>query len=220
MMMLNMDFTQRVVINTGQTEWEQSPISGVMRKRLAREEKESGHATSLVRYDAGASFARHNHPLGEEILVLDGVFSDETGDFPAGSYIRIPPNSAHSPFSKEGCTLFVKRDQFAKDDQQTVRINTHKAPWLPGQGGLQVMPLHSYEGENTALVKWPAGEHFLPHQHYGGEEFLVLSGCFMDEQGEYPALSWVRNPHLSEHHPFVKEDTVIWVKTGHLPLDN
>lgn len=218
-MMLNMDFSQRIVIDTQQTEWQQSPMSGVMRKRLAREEKESGHATSIVRYDAGASFTRHTHPLGEEILVLEGVFSDETGDFPAGSYIRNPPDSAHTPFSKRGCTLFVKLDQFAKDDQQTVRINTQKTPWLPGQGGLQVMPLHSYEGESTALVKWPAGEHFLTHQHFGGEEILVLSGCFMDEHGEYPALSWIRSPHRSVHNPFVKEETVIWVKTGHLPLD-
>jgi anti-sigma factor ChrR (cupin superfamily) len=216
--MLNMDFAKRVVIDTNQEPWQASPAVGVSRKRLTREEKESGHATSIVRYEAGASFAEHHHPFGEEILVLEGTFSDETGDFPAGTYIRNPPGSKHTPFSEEGCTLFVKLDQFAQGDQQSVRINTQQTPWLPGQGGLQVMPLHNFEGENTALVKWPAGEHFLPHQHFGGEEILVLSGTFMDEHGQYPAITWLRSPHSSSHNPFVEKETVIWVKTGHLPI--
>ena len=84
-MMLNMQFEQRVVVNTNDTAWQPSPASGVWRKPLAREEAESGHATSIVRYDPGASFARHGHPLGEEILVLEGTFSDEHGDFGAGT---------------------------------------------------------------------------------------------------------------------------------------
>jgi anti-sigma factor ChrR (cupin superfamily) len=90
---------------------------------------------------------------------------------------------------------------------------------LQGQGRLKVMPLHSYEGQNTALVRWPAGEVFQPHRHFGGEEILVLSGTFEDEHGKYPPLTWIRSPHMSKHHPFVKEDTVILVKTGHLPLN-
>ncbi|MDT9165754.1 cupin domain-containing protein, partial [Escherichia coli] len=84
-------------------------------------------------------------------------------------------------------TLFVKLHQFANHDLATVRINTNQAPWLPGQGGLQVMPLHSFETEHCALVKWPAGEVFKPHRHFGGEEILVLSGEFIDEHGRYPA---------------------------------
>ncbi len=86
--MLNMEFNQRVVINTRQQAWLASPHEGIWRKPLAREEAECGHATSIVRYEAGASFATHGHPLGEEIFVLEGTFSDESGDFPAGSYLR------------------------------------------------------------------------------------------------------------------------------------
>jgi len=217
--MLNMDFSQRVVIETRSMAWLPSPAKGVERKPLARADAESGHATSIVRYEKGARFNSHPHPYGEEILVLEGVFSDEHGDYPAGTYIRNPHGSTHAPFSENGCTLFVKLHQFSLDDQKTVRIDTTSAIWLPGQGNLEVMPLHSFEHEHTALVKWPAGERFLPHKHFGGEEILVLSGIFCDEFGQYPARSWLRSPHMSEHFPFVEEKTIIWVKTGHLPIE-
>ena len=214
--MLNMDFTQKVIINPDQQDWLASPAGGVLRKPLAREEAERGHATSIVRYEPGARFNRHEHPLGEEILVLEGVFSDETGHYPAGTYLRNPPGSGHAPYSEEGCTLFVKLHQFDPRDTAEVRINTHETEWLPGLGGLQVMPLHEFEHEHVALVSWPANERFQPHRHFGGEEILVLSGEFCDEHGRYPAGTWMRSPHLSQHHPFVEEETVIWVKTGHL----
>lgn len=215
--MLHMNFNERVVVDTAAQPWQPSPMPGVWRKRLARADEESGHATSLVRYDAGSRFSAHEHPGGEEILVLDGIFSDETGDYGPGSYLRNPPGTRHAPFSRDGCTLFVKLHQFAAGDTETVRINTQQTPWLAGHGGLQVMPLHNYEGEHTALVRWPAGEVFKPHRHWGGEEILVLHGTFCDEHGRYPTHCWLRSPHLSQHHPFVDEETIILVKTGHLP---
>ncbi len=213
-----MNFEQGVVINTFDQEWLPSPKAGVWRKPLAREEAERGHATSLVKYEAGASFSEHEHPLGEEILVLDGVFSDHTGDHPAGTYIRNPEGFVHAPFSKQGCIILVKLHQFQSSDTQQVRINTNESPWLQGQGGLSVMPLHEHQSESVALVKWPANEVFKSHRHFGGEEIFVLSGEFKDEHGVYPKGTWLRSPHMSQHHPFVSEETIIWVKTGHLPL--
>lgn len=213
---LNMDFSQRVVIHTADLAWSPSPSPTVFRKRLARAGAESGHATSVVKYQPGAAFKTHHHPHGEEILVLEGVFSDEHGDYPAGTYLRNPDGTSHAPFSEPGCTLLVKLCQFQADDHQQLRLNTKEAPWQPGIGGLQVMPLHQHGTESTALVKWPVGEVFQPHTHFGGEEIFVLSGTFQDEHGRYPAGSWIRSPHLSGHHPFVEEETVIWVKTGHL----
>ena len=106
--MLNLDFSERVVIETDKMAWVSSPSSGVHRKPLAGTEREDGHATSIVRFDKNSSFKPHVHPLGEEIIVLEGVFSDEFGDYEAGSYLRNPPESVHAPFSDEGCTLFVK----------------------------------------------------------------------------------------------------------------
>jgi len=216
--MLNMDFSQRVVTVTNEVDWVESPMPGVWRKPLAREDAERGHATSIVRYDPGARFSQHDHPLGEEILVLEGTFSDETGDYHAGTYFRNPEGFRHAPFSEEGCIIFVKLHQFAGGDSAHVCIDTSNTEWLPGNGGLQVMPLHNYESEHVALVKWPAGESFQPHRHFGGEEILVISGTFRDEFGSYPSGSWIRSPHQSEHWPFVDEETVILVKTGHLPL--
>jgi anti-sigma factor ChrR (cupin superfamily) len=216
--MLNMQFDHQVVINTNQVHWQPSPHSGVWRKPLAREEAERGHATSIVRYDPCASFPMHDHPLGEEILVLDGTFSDEHGDFGAGTYLRNPPGSSHAPFSADGCVLMVKLHQFLPGDAAQVQIDTAQSIWLPGQGNVQIMPLHEFEAEHVALEKWPAGEHFQAHRHFGGEEIFVLSGEFKDEHGSYPSGSWLRNPHMSQHSPCVDVDTVIWVKIGHLPI--
>ncbi|MGI2135675.1 cupin domain-containing protein [Shewanella baltica] len=216
--MLNMNFSERAVIDTQQQPWLPSPAQGVWRKPLEREAKESGHTSSIVKYDASSQFATHPHPLGEEIFVLEGVFSDENGDYPAGSYLRHPPGSQHAPFSHEGCVILVKLNQFNPRDLDVVKINTQQTEWLQGIGGLQVMPLHEFEHEHTALVKWPKGETFQPHRHFGGEEILVLSGKFQDEQGEYPRHTWIRSPHMSGHFPFVEEETIILVKTGHLPI--
>jgi anti-sigma factor ChrR (cupin superfamily) len=214
--MINMDFSQRVVVDTNEQDWLQSPMQGVWRKPLAREDKERGHATSIVRYDAGAKFSQHNHPLGEEILVLEGTFSDQTGDYHAGTYFRNPEGFIHAPFSEQGCILLVKLHQFQTDDSNHITIDTHSAEWLPGYGNLQVMLLHSFATEQVALVKWPAGEMFQAHTHFGGEEIYVINGEFKDEFGSYPAGSWIRSPHLSSHNPYVDEDTLIWVKVGHL----
>jgi anti-sigma factor ChrR (cupin superfamily) len=216
--MFNMDFNEKVVCNTNHIDWQESPMKGVLRKPLAREGAETGHATSIVKYQENTHFTAHKHPYGEEIFVLDGIFSDENGDYPQGSYIRNPPNSIHSPYSEKGCTLFVKLNQFSPEDNKTVVINTNTEPWQLGIGKLNVMPLHSFETQHTALVKWPAGEKFQPHRHFGGEEILVLSGEFKDEYGNYPKGTWIRSPHLSSHHPFVEYETIILVKTGHLDL--
>ncbi|ENM3767979.1 cupin domain-containing protein [Vibrio cholerae] len=217
--MLNMQMAERVVIDTASQPWLPSPMPGVWRKPLERAAAESGHATSLVRYDAGAGFPSHLHTGGEEIYVLEGVFSDETGDYPAGSYLRNPPGSRHQPYSEHGCIIFVKLHQFAANDTATVRIQSQQALWSPGHGRLHVLPLHAFGPEHTALVRWPAGERFVSHRHGNGEEILVISGTFQDEQGVYPAGTWLRNPAMSTHHPFVEEDTLILVKVGHLAAE-
>ena len=214
--MLNMDFTRRIVIETHAQDWQPSPMPGVTRKPLAREDAERGHATSIVRYKPGASFSEHGHPLGEEILVLEGTFSDQSGDYPVGTYFRNPEGFRHAPFSEAGCVVLVKLHQFQRGDDKHVVIDTGATPWLPGHGGLKVMPLHEHAGEHVALVRWPDNEHFQRHTHVGGEEIYVISGEFIDEHGRYPAGTWIRSPHLSAHNPWVEHETVLWVKTGHL----
>ena len=111
--MLNADMSKQVIVRASQNEWQTSPSSTVRRKRFHLVgEPESGQVTSLVEYLPGATFHRHEHPDGEEILVLEGVFSDEAGDWPAGSWLLNPEGFAHAPFSEKGCLLFVKLRQY------------------------------------------------------------------------------------------------------------
>lgn len=216
-MQLHADFTQRVVLTTPDLPWLDSPMPGVHRRMLDRDGEEVARATSLVRYAPGSAFSPHTHGGGEEFFVLEGVFSDEHGDYSAGTYVRNPVGSTHTPSSALGCTILVKLWQMHPDDQTRVVIDTTSAPWHPGLvEGLQVMPLHAYGTENVALVKWAPGTQFQPHTHWGGEEIFVLEGVFSDEHGDYPVGTWLRSPHGSRHNPFSREGCTIYVKTGHL----
>ena len=215
--MLNMDFSQFVSINTLTLDWIASPKAGVWRKPLAREEAERGHATSIVKYDAGASFNSHNHPLGEEILVLEGTFSDETGDFLAGTYFRNPMGFIHSPFSKEGCVILVKLHQMKPEDKERKAIETDKANWQERENGVKILIMHEFETEKVQLIDIPAGAESPLHGHDGGEEIYVIRGKYADQFGEYGAGSWSRLPHGSEHKPVFIEDSLLWIKSGHLP---
>lgn len=218
-MQLNTDFSARVVILPDQYTWQPSPMASVDRMMLDRDGEEIARATSIVRYAPNSEFSAHEHTGGEEFFVLEGVFSDEHGDYPAGTYVRNPIGSSHQPrVGPEGTTIFVKLRQFDARDTAQVMIDTNTELWRPGLvDGLSVMPLHEFEGEHVALVRWAPHTRFNLHQHWGGEEILVLEGTFFDELGEYPKGSWLRSPHLSKHKPYTQEDgALIYVKVGHL----
>lgn len=217
--LINADFSQRTVIRPDDYQWVDSPMNGVNRMMLDRIGDEVARATTLVRFAPHSEFSAHEHGGGEEFYVLDGVFSDEHQDYGKGSYVRNPIGTFHTPrIGKEGATIFVKLHQFDKADSEQKAINTLEEPWLPGLvDGLSVMPLHHFEGEHVALVKWAPNTQFSAHQHFGGEEILVLEGTFHDEHGSYPKGTWIRSPHQSKHTPFTLEDgALIYVKTGHL----
>lgn len=219
-MHLNADFSERVVIDTTDMPWEASPMAGVARRKLDRIGDEVARATSLVKYDPNSYFSAHTHGGGEEFFVVEGVFSDEHGDYPAGTYVRNPIGTSHTPHSKDGCVIFVKLHQFGAEDTAQFHVETATANFLPGSApGLTVLPLHSHKGESCALVRWAPGTIFAPHRHFGGEEIFVLEGVFSDENGDYPKGTWLRSPHMSQHHPFSKEGCLIYVKTGHLPAE-
>lgn len=214
---LNADHSVRCVVHSHTLPWQASPSPMVERRLLERDGGEVARATSVVRYAPGARFSEHLHPLGEEILVLDGSLSDEAGDYGPGTYLKNPPGSRHAPYSKGGCTLFVKLRHLDPLDTERVVVDTATAAWRQGLvPGLQVLPLSESATQHTALVRWAPGTFFNPHRHFGGEEIFVVAGVFSDEHGDYPAGSWLRSPHLSQHQPFSREGCLIWVKTGHL----
>jgi anti-sigma factor ChrR (cupin superfamily) len=217
-MLINADFGARVVVDTAAMAWVPSPLPGVGRKMLDRDGGEVARATSVVRYAAGSAFEAHEHGGGEEFFVLEGVFSDEHGDYSAGTYVRNPPGSHHRPFSRAGCTLFVKLRQMAPDDGDHVVVDTAKSSWepYPGAAGLDMMMLHTHGRERVYLARWAAGASYPMHRHAGGEEVFVLSGELGDNLGTYPAGTWIRSPVGSEHAPFSKTGAVIYVKAGHL----
>lgn len=216
-MRINADFSERVVIRPGDIDWVPSPMAGVERRMLDRIGGEVARATSLVRYAAQSYFPAHTHTGGEEFVVFEGVFSDEHGDYPAGTYVRNPIGSSHAPHSEEGCTILVKLHQFDPSDTEQKVVRPDPADFVPGLvQGLSVLPLHDFEGEHVALVRWEPGTRFNRHRHWGGEEIFVIEGTFEDEHGVYPAGTWLRSPHGSEHTPFSTEGCLIFVKTGHL----
>ncbi len=217
-MRINADFSQRVVISPDDYDWVKSPAAGVERMMLDRIGDEVARATTIVRFAPNSYFEAHTHGGGEEFFVLDGVFSDETGDYPAGTYVRNPTGTSHKPHTKEGCTILVKLHQFDASDTVQFHIDTTSADFAPGAtDGVSVLPLHSAVNEEVRLVRFAPGAHASAHGHKGGEEIYVLDGTLQDEHGTYPAGTWLRSPDMSEHTPFSNEGCLIYMKTGHLP---
>jgi anti-sigma factor ChrR (cupin superfamily) len=211
------DFSVRVVMPTEPMPWSASPSGTVWRKRLHLVgAAESGQVTSVVRYQEHSQFPPHDHPDGEEILVLSGVFSDEHGDWPAGSYLLNPAGFRHAPYSRSGCLLFVKLRQYPGADRSHVAVHTHTMSWEPSGVGRERKVLYAQPGyqDSARLEKWSAdsalGESVYPH----GAELFVLDGSFEDEHGRYDPHTWMRLPMRFAHRPKTREGCELYVKEG------
>lgn len=219
-MRINADFSQRVVILPGDYRWVASPMPGVERMMLDRIGDEVARATSLVRYAPNSTFSEHVHGGGEEFLVLEGTFGDEHRLYPAGTYVRNPVGTRHSPrVGDAGCTIFVKLHQFDRADATPVIIDTQATQAQPPEvSGFEATLLHQFRSERVSLVRWGPGTPWKAHAHDGGEEIFVIAGSFSDEQGAYPAGTWLRYPHGSTHDASTLEaGAILYVKSGHLP---
>ena len=219
-MELNANFKKRVAVHAAKIPWQKSPMPGVERRMLDRMGSEVARATSIVRYAPGSRFSPHIHTGGEEFLVLDGVFQDEHGDFPAGSYIRNPPETSHTPGSEPGCTIFVKLWQFDLADRTEVRIDTNKLDIIPHADDpcIEVMPLFEDKRENVRLERWVAGG-AIALDAPGGMEVLVLDGGFVEGGEEFAPQSWLRLPKGSASLAQVGEaGAKVWIKSGHLRM--
>ncbi len=213
-MELNADFDQRVIVRPEDNSWIASPMPGVDRMMLDRLGDEVARATTIVRYAPNSTFSAHTHDGGEEFIVLDGVFEDEHGAFPAGSYIRNPPTSSHTPGSQDGCVIFVKLWQFDPDDRSHVRVDTNKLGSVADatRPGVAVSPLFRDAREDVRVERWDP-DTTAKVTAPGGAEILVLSGAV----DGHDAWTWIRLP---------KGDTItltagpegakLWIKTGHL----
>ena len=217
-MNLHADMNHKAVVHAAQLDWLASPIAGVERRMLHRLGDEVAQATSIVRYAPGSQFSAHTHSGGEEFLVLEGVFQDEHGDYPAGSYIRNPPLSRHIPGSKAGCTIFVKLWQFDPRDRSHVIVHTEQLARVTDAQrlGVRVSPLFMDTHEDVRLEEWAPHtliELALPK----GGEFLVLQGDFSEGGERFATQSWLRLPpgsHLSGQTG--AQGAKVWVKLHHL----
>ncbi len=217
-MQLHADFTKRAIIHGAEIEWKASPIAGVNRRMLDRIGGEVARATTIVRFDAGSRFDPHTHGGGEEFFVLEGVFQDEHGDYPAGTYIRNPPTSRHTPGSDEGCTILVKLWQFDPDDRTFVTLDTQKMEAFADldREGVQVRPLFQDHRETVRLENWSA-ETSLLVGHADGAEYFVLEGGFSLDGEAFSQNSWLRLPAGQSAEILTgPEGATIWSKTGHL----
>lgn len=217
-MEVNADFTQRVVVHSDALPWVPSPMPGVERRMLDRIGDEVARATSIVRYAPGSAFSSHVHTGGEEFIVLEGVFQDEHGDFPSGSYIRNPPESSHTPASNPGCVIFVKLWQFDPDDRVHVRAHLDRLELLSDttRSGVSAASLYQDGRERVRLERW-APNATIDLDTRGGAELLVLAGQFEESEDTLGLHSWMRLPIDG---PFQAKTgdagTCVWIKQGHL----
>ena len=201
--------------------WAPSPSGTVWRKRVHLVgPPESGQVTSVVRYEPRSRFPAHDHPDGEEILVLEGVFSDEHGDWPAGTYLLNPEGFRHAPFSEPGCVLFVKLRQFPGRDRNHVVLDTTKLSWQPtGIPGISGKTLYEQTGfsDVTCLERWAPGSEAGSTTYEQGAELFVVEGEFADEAGTYSQGWWLRQPAGSRHRPRSERGCTLYVKRAGLP---
>jgi anti-sigma factor ChrR (cupin superfamily) len=215
---INADLAVRACADTHRMRWIPSPSGSVLRKRVHLVgPAESGQVTSVVRYPPGATFPAHDHPGGEEILVLDGVFSDEHGDWPAGTYLLNPEGFHHAPYSDPGCLLFVKLRQYPGRNRRHVALNSHDLDWEAADTpGVALRKLYQQPGfaDRTVLERWAPGTDRGSLTHRSGVEIFVLDGSFVDEAGRHGAGCWLRLPVGGGHHPRSTEGCTLYVKTA------
>jgi len=219
-MLLNDDFTARAVVHAGAMPWVSSPTQGVDRRMLFRIGEEKARASSIVRYAPGSVFPAHGHPGGEEILVLDGVFQDESGDYPAGSYMRNPPGTHHTPASAQGCVIFVKLWQFRKDDGALVALRTDDAPAASWPGVAASRKLFDNGHEEVRAEIWER-DAVVEIANPSGLELLVMDGSVTDGTELLEKHTWLRLPpglHLKARTG--ARGARIWLKAGALLQDN
>lgn len=217
-MNINMDFTKPVVVRSNIEPWVNTPLPGVTRRLLEREGGGSAtRATSIVNYQPNSSFSEHCHTGGEEYFVLDGIFSDETGNFSKGTYVRNPPGSRHAPFSKQGCRIFVKLEQFDPQDTQFLHIDTENSTWQPNtETGMNEVPLYSDNRETVKLVAIPNGATVNQAPFPGGCELLLLNGTVTLNQKKLDQHTWIRMPADERFSITGQRSARLYVKYGHL----
>lgn len=209
-------FDTAEIVDTARIDWIASPAGGVDRKPLDRIGGEVARATSLVRYAPGSDFPTHVHSGGEEFLVIEGIFSDEHGDFGPGTYVRNPVGTSHAPSSKDGCVILVKLWQFQAGDAAPVTIDTVSSDWQNAGQGVDQLPLHRFGDEDVSMLRLTDGGcHKIPGEA-GGIELYVTAGEIEANGARVPQSGWARFPAGQAVTLSAPGAATLYLKTGHL----
>jgi ChrR Cupin-like domain len=177
---LNMDYGKTVIISAADQQWVESPIEGITRCQFEREQNESGWATSLVRYNPGTQFPEHRHSGGEQIYILEGIFSDNTGSYPADTYLQNPIGSMHNPYSKEGTLIFVRLGATEINATQPIIVHNFSTITAP--------KIQTGSRDFLSLERERHGNIFVK----SNVEFLLLKGNISHKSRIFAPLSWFR----------------------------
>ena len=207
-MNINTDYDTAIAIEESTLAWQKDDELKVLKKIFS---KDGDKETALIQIDKDSEYLKSTKINSVEVFVLEGVYTNEYGDFESGTYLKFTKEQESKIKTSSSCEVFKKINYEQIRDEDVV-VKMSESYWSQGQGNLRVMGL----SENTALVLWPQNERFIEHSHWGGEEIFVLKGTFIDEHGRYSVGTWLRNPHLSKHYPYVEDETIILVKTGHM----
>ncbi|KPD10455.1 cupin domain-containing protein [Phaeobacter sp. 11ANDIMAR09] len=215
-MEINANFDERAVVHSESQPWIASPMKGVDRRMLDRIGDEVARATSIVRYAPGSAFSAHTHTGGEEFLVLDGVFQDEHGDFPVGTYVRNPPTTSHTPSAAEGATILVKLWQFDPDDRTQLTIDTTAEAPRPVSDDVSEIPLFEDARERVRIELWRPSAQVSVSDHKGFEA-LVIEGNFTEGGELFEKNAWLRlPPGMALDASVGPEGARLWIKSDHL----
>jgi anti-sigma factor ChrR (cupin superfamily) len=216
---INADRVATAVVDGESLPWIPSPEPGVERRMLERFGDEVAIATSIVRYAPGVRFPRHAHALGEEFMVLSGVFSDGDGDYPSGTYVRNPPGSSHAPYSEGGCVILVKLRQMRADEPESVRSLPGNHRWDIIDDGIESAMLYSHPRIEVSLLRFAAGARRPARLTHRGEELFVIEGAveLLDESTQLLGRwSWRRDARTRQPEMRSASGALLWTKRGHL----
>lgn len=214
---VNADLTRHVIVHTADMAWEETGHPGIRQKRLERlNDPVKGRETLLMRLDPDTALPTMETPARMEIYVVEGAYTDEHGDHPAGTYIQYPPGFSHSPSSKAGCVLFVKRRN-GRGGEHLV-IDTNRDEWQPwGHRGGKMIRFYKDDGgfEAAHIGDMRPNAQIPEHDHPGGEEIFIFGGAMADEFGVCKPGTWVRFPVGLRHTPASLDDGCkLYVREG------
>ncbi|MFT6308080.1 MAG: hypothetical protein ACJA0Z_003250 [Halioglobus sp.] len=238
---VNENFDERVVSLPQSSQWRATQILGIDLRVLEYIPGDNPRLTAQLRLHPEFSPARLGDNPDLEILMQRGELETLTGVYPAGLYLRLPLTGEEqlqsltlkctrhfNAFGKcaseteQPALLYLAAGQMLISDSEHRRINTREeSHWLPGPTtGTDVLPLHGHGTGNVMLIRWTETDSFKPGLDPMGDEVLVLSGMLHDEDGKYPAGSWIRNPLRAWQSWGANEGTVVYYKNGHFPTTN